>query len=258
MPRKPDRDKAKDFYIRRGPPEGALGRLAYGRGLGLRRAVLGLEGPRDRALGEINGKRVLDIGTGYGHELLELTLRGALAVGVDFALPRLSQIPRRAEEAGIELAAVAGDCHGLPLADRAFDVVYGNAVLAHLDRPRALDEIKRVLRPDGRLVLIEPLDRHPLLRPYRRVLIARKEVVSYLAYEELDSDHLGGGYELQPFGLTSVLLLPLAALGVDGALWRGLARILGHLDAFLFRRSLWARRAAWVCLALYHGSPRGG
>ncbi|MCK4592870.1 methyltransferase domain-containing protein [bacterium] len=257
MRRSPDRNKTKDFYIQKGLPDGALGRLACGRGLGLRRTVLGLERLRDRVLGEITGKKFLEIGTGYGQELIEFTLRGARAVGVDFALTRLAEVPRRADEAGIKAIVVAGDCHALPFPDHTFDIVYGNAILAHLDRKRALAEVKRVLIPYGRLVLIEPLDRHPLLKLYRRMLTTRKDVVSYLAYEELDADQMEGGYELHPIGLTSAILLPLAAVGVDGVFWRGLARILGHLDELLFRRSLRARKSAWVCLALYHGRGRG-
>ncbi|MCX7021427.1 MAG: hypothetical protein NTW26_03960 [bacterium] len=101
------------------------------------------------------------------------------------------------------------------------------------------------------MILIEPLDRHPLLKLYRRCLKNREGVVSYLDYTEMDADLLGGGYELHPFGLTSAVLLPLAALGIAGALWRGLARLLNHLDALLFAKSLWARRHAWVCLARY-------
>jgi SAM-dependent methyltransferase len=254
----PDRDRAKEFFGRERSPDGDLGRLAHGRGLGLRRAVLSLEVLRDRALGGIAGKRLLEIGAGYGEELIGFTRSGARAVGLDFALTRLAQIPGRAGEAGVAVAAVAGDCHRLPFPDRSFDVVYGNAVLAHLERGRALAEVRRVLRPGGRLILCEPLDRHPLLKLYRRCLRSREGVVAYLDYAELDSDHLGGGYELRPVGLTSAALLPLAALGVDGAPWRGLARLLNHLDTLLFAKSSWARRHAWVCLARYRGTGLDG
>jgi SAM-dependent methyltransferase len=251
--RPPDRDKTREFYVQEGPPDGVLGRLAHGRGLGLRRAVLGLEGLRDAMLGGITGKMLLELGAGYGGELVEFTLSGARAVGVDFALTRLLQIPRKAEEAATSVAVVAGDCHRLPFPDHSFDIVYGSAILAHLDRERAFAEAQRVLRPGGRLILVEPLDRHPLLRLYRRWLKTREDVVSYLDYAELDADRLGGGYELRPAGLTSASLLPLAAAGVDGAFWRGAARLLNRLDALLFTKSLWARRHAWVCLARYRG-----
>ncbi len=253
MHQNPDRDRTKDFYIQTGLPDGVLGQLAHGGGVGLRRAVLGLEWLRDRALGGITGMSLLELGSGYGQELIEFTLKGARAVGVDFAYNRLAQVPYRAKKAGIEVAAVTGDCHALPFLDHTFDVIYGNAILAHLDPKRALAEVRRVLKPDGRLVLIEPLDRHPILQTYRRLLKARKGIVTYPTYDELNTDHLGGGYELHPLGLISAILLPLAAAGVDGAFWRELAGILGHLDKFLFRRSLRARKSAWVCLGLYHG-----
>jgi len=251
--RTPDRDKAKEFFGRKRLPDGNLGRLAYGRGLALRRTILGLERLRDAMLDGIAGERLLEIGAGYGEDLIGFTFKGARAVGVDFALTRLSQIPRKAKEAGTAVAVVAADCHRLPFCGRSFDVVYGSAILIHLNHDRALNEVRRVLRPGGRMVLVEPLDRHPLLRLYRRCLAAREDVVSYLDYAELNADHLGGGYEIRPAALTSAALLPLAALGIDGVLWHGLARLLNHLDSLLFRRSLWARRHAWVCLARYQG-----
>ncbi|HDR06119.1 MAG TPA: class I SAM-dependent methyltransferase [Candidatus Coatesbacteria bacterium] len=257
MTQNPSRDRAKTFFTREEIPDGPLGRMASGRGLGLRRAVLDLERLRDAALGDFSGKRLLELGAGYGLELVQLALKGARAVGVDFSLTRLGRAPLLAESAGVSAAAVVGDCHDLPFRDGAFDVVYGNSILNHLNRPRSLNEIRRVLAPGGRLVVCEPLDRHPLLKPYRRRLKAREGVVSYLAYEELEADLLGGGYELQPLGLTSALLLPPAALGFDGPCWRGAARLLNRLDRFLFRKSAWAGRHAWVCLALYRGRALG-
>lgn len=59
------------------------------------------------------------------------------------------------------------DAHDLQFADGYFDVVFGNSILHHLDFCRALDEIRRVLKPDGRIVFFEPLGINPISKVVR-------------------------------------------------------------------------------------------
>lgn len=54
------------------------------------------------------------------------------------------------------------DAHELAFPNNSFDVVFGFGILHHLDYERALDEIKRVLRPGGRMIFNEPLDINPV------------------------------------------------------------------------------------------------
>lgn len=84
-------------------------------------------------------KHVLDLCCGQGALTAMLTPSGARAVGLDFSPEMLA------------LAAVAA---ALPFDDGSFDVVVCNFGMMHLpDRPKALDEIRRVLRPDGEFLM---------------------------------------------------------------------------------------------------------
>ena len=56
----------------------------------------------------------------------------------------------------------------LDFPDATFDLVIGYGILHHLDADVALSEIRRVLKPGGRVLLQEPLADHPLLRLFRR------------------------------------------------------------------------------------------
>lgn len=56
----------------------------------------------------------------------------------------------------------AMDAHKLDFPDATFDVVFGKAILHHLDYAVALDEIDRVLKPGGTMVFMEPLDLNPV------------------------------------------------------------------------------------------------
>ena len=95
--------------------------------------------------------RVLDLGCGNGlwtSVALTRTPRGAV-VAFDRSAGMLDAVAGSAPHA----LRTLGDGHALPFADASFDVVIAAWVLYHLDdKPRALAEIGRVLRPDGRLL----------------------------------------------------------------------------------------------------------
>jgi len=105
------------------------------------------------------GMRVLDVGCGRGEILRHCAGLGARACGVDYA-PVAARMARRsvsAEEDGQEeLGVYHADAKGLPFPDSSFDRVLMFDLVEHLhpwELDRALAEARRVLRPDGRLVI---------------------------------------------------------------------------------------------------------
>jgi SAM-dependent methyltransferase len=56
----------------------------------------------------------------------------------------------------------------LAYADHSFDLVFGSGILHHLDLGAALDEVSRVLKPDGQAAFFEPLGHNSLINLYRR------------------------------------------------------------------------------------------
>lgn len=119
------------------------------------------------------GERVLDIGCGRGLMLIGAARRldTGRAVGVD--LWRASDQSANTGAAAIGNARLAGvaervaivtaDMRALPMAEETFDVVVSNWAVHNLatrgDRQRALSEMARVLRPGGRLLLIDIANR---------------------------------------------------------------------------------------------------
>jgi len=102
--------------------------------------------------GQARGQ-VLEIGTGTGRTLTELPADPA-AVGVDISLGMLHQAGSRARDAGAVL--LAADAARLPLTDASMDTVISTLTLCAMPDPAAtLTETRRVLRPDGRLILLE-------------------------------------------------------------------------------------------------------
>jgi ubiquinone/menaquinone biosynthesis C-methylase UbiE len=110
--------------------------------------------------------RVLDLGCGVGHLLLWLGRHApARYHGLDLSLNSL----RTAHEAGLGALSLA-DAARLPYREAVFDAVVCNGAAHHLpDLAATLGEIRRVLRPGGRLVLHEPVD-SALTHAVRRTL----------------------------------------------------------------------------------------
>ena len=54
------------------------------------------------------------------------------------------------------------DAHKLQFEDESFDFVFGAAILHHLNMVTALNEIHRVLKPNGKILFVEPLDMNPV------------------------------------------------------------------------------------------------
>lgn len=102
------------------------------------------------------GPRILDVGVGTGLEL-PLFDAGANVVGVDLSEPMLRKAQERARKGG--LSQVAGlcvmDAMHLAFADATFDAVVSPYVITTVPDPEAtLDELLRVVRPGGEVVLV--------------------------------------------------------------------------------------------------------
>ncbi len=106
-------------------------------------------------------RRVLDLGTGPAVSAIVFAeaLPEARVTGVDLSEGMLRRaVPRVAlSRAKDRIQLVRADAHHLPFPDRIADAVAGHSFLYLLpDREQGLSEAKRVLKPGGRLVLLEP------------------------------------------------------------------------------------------------------
>jgi SAM-dependent methyltransferase len=104
-----------------------------------------------RALGQggARGEAILDVGCGVGQVVRALREEGFDARGIDVSAPNVA-------EAGGDFCSVY-DGHTIPFAEATFSAVGAFNVLEHVEDPLAfLDDMKRVLKPGGRMVVSSP------------------------------------------------------------------------------------------------------
>jgi ArsR family transcriptional regulator len=125
------------------------------------RALHVAEGSVESAILETIGNRqfdsLLDLGTGTGRLLELFAPLYARAIGVDASPAMLAVARANLDRAGLTNAQVRlGDIQHLPFGRNSFDVVTIHQVLHYLDEPeRAIAEAARVLRPGGRLLIVD-------------------------------------------------------------------------------------------------------
>jgi SAM-dependent methyltransferase len=101
------------------------------------------------------GRDVLELGGGMGTDLAQFAAAGARTTDYDLTIGHLSLARENFALRGLPGRFVRGDCEVLPFADNSFDLVYSNGVLHHTPGTvQAVKEIHRVLRPNGRAVVM--------------------------------------------------------------------------------------------------------
>ncbi|WP_017615450.1 methyltransferase domain-containing protein [Nocardiopsis salina] len=124
-----------------------------------------------------SGHRALDIGAGTGEDTVALAERvgpGGSATGVEPANGLRKEARRRAGDRHPGVEFVDGDTRTLPYGEGHFDVIRCERVLQHIANPEeAVREMVRVLRPGGRIVLIDTDWSTSTLHPGRPDLVRR-------------------------------------------------------------------------------------
>lgn len=110
--------------------------------------------------------RVLDVATGTGDVAFELMRQKSVAhvVGVDVSHGMIEQAKKKSQESSVEFAI--GDAQDLKYEDASFDVVTISFGIRNVENPdKAFAEFARVLKPGGRLLILEfSIPKNPLIR----------------------------------------------------------------------------------------------
>jgi ubiquinone/menaquinone biosynthesis C-methylase UbiE/uncharacterized protein YbaR (Trm112 family) len=106
-----------------------------------------------------NGERLLDIGCNWGRWSIAASKKGYRTIGLDPSLDAVLAARRVSRQLGVEPDFVVGDARFLPFLDNSFDTVFSYGVFQHFSKDNvrtSLDEVARVLKPDGNTLVQMP------------------------------------------------------------------------------------------------------
>lgn len=206
---------------------------------------LGLRGRAWAILGELKNekkKKVLDAGSGPGLYALHLAEKGHFVTGIDIDKEKVKLSTEIAKRMGSTAEFVAGDLCALPFPDNSFEVIVCSDVIEHIpDDRKALREMARVLRPEGKLVLTTTGN-----NPFTKNLIETFEHCK-AGYDEEDFRRL-----IEGTGLALVKVRPLFSI-LGKAAWLANRRLSKHkkLSALLFYPLFWLHLAEYAARVGY-------
>ncbi|MEI8138460.1 MAG: class I SAM-dependent methyltransferase [bacterium] len=121
-------------------------------------------------LGDLHGKRLLDVGCGLGEAGVYFATLGAQVTLTDLSAGMLRAAERLAVHHGVSVRIHQGAAETLkPQNDELFDIIYVGNAFHHIDITKTLDQLLPLLRPDGVLVSWDPMLYNPLIQLYRRL-----------------------------------------------------------------------------------------
>ena len=185
-------------------------------------------------LGDVRGKTVLEYGCGDGENTVVLADRGAHIIALDISAELLDVARKRLDVNGChDVDLLIGSAHTLPLPDESVDVIFGMAILHHLELDLAAREVWRVLKKGGRAIFEEPTRNSKVVAKLRALFPKRADVSPFerpLTSREMKEFAGPCEYRAKTFQLAFSSLASLVPR------WTGEAtRLSARADAYLLR-----------------------
>lgn len=120
-------------------------------------------------LGNVNGKKTLEIGCGCGEASVYFAKHGADVTATDLSPGMVELAKKVAAYHQVTINGVVCSADNLPFENGSFDIIYAANVMHHVDIEPTLKEVKRVLRDGGKFVCWDPIKYNPAINVYRKL-----------------------------------------------------------------------------------------
>ena len=189
-------------------------------------------------------KDVIEYGCGIGTYAFLLAKHGARVVGIDISEVAIKMAKLQAEKQGVKnIEFLEQDAEAMEFDDNSIDMIFGTSILHHLHLDKAMNEISRVLKIEGKAVFIEPLGHNPLINFYRKLTPQyRTEEEHPLTMKDLKFIKVFFNLTyFRFFHLFSLLAVPFR----NTKIFSSLLKIFDSVDAKLFKGLPFLRPMAW-------------
>ena len=124
-----------------------------------------------RMLGNVKGKKILDIGCGRGNLSFYLAQKGAHVVGIDLSKNFIDFCKNEMKRLNLEIDFRIMNAQIPDFEDGSFDLIVGSRIVHHLpDIELFFRECRRILKMKGHIIFIEPLKKNPIVNMNRKYL----------------------------------------------------------------------------------------
>jgi 2-polyprenyl-3-methyl-5-hydroxy-6-metoxy-1,4-benzoquinol methylase len=121
-------------------------------------------------MGELKGKRLLDVGSGLGESSVYFALQGALVTMTDISPGMVQTGHEIAKKYSVEVEGIVSSAEELDVPAESYDLVYIANTIHHVhDREVLFQKIHRALKPGGRFFSFDPIAYNPVINVYRRM-----------------------------------------------------------------------------------------
>jgi 2-polyprenyl-3-methyl-5-hydroxy-6-metoxy-1,4-benzoquinol methylase len=121
-------------------------------------------------MGELKGRRLLDVGSGLGESSVYFALQGARVTMADISPGMVQTGHEIAKKYGVEVEGIVSSAEELDVPAESYDLVYIANTIHHVqDRELLFQKIHRALKPGGRFFSFDPIAYNPVINVYRRM-----------------------------------------------------------------------------------------
>ncbi len=124
----------------------------------------------EKLLGNVKDRRVLVLGCGIDIAAIWFAQHQAYVDTMDLSPEAVAiQTAWITEQRLQHINVFVADAHHMPLAAHSYDIIYGNAILHHLDTPTIAGEVARLLAPGGIAIFRDVLQGNAIIRAFRKL-----------------------------------------------------------------------------------------
>ena len=191
---------------------------------------------------------VLDYGCGVG-PIIEKVLKfnPKKITGIDISDISISKAKEKFKNSKTKINLFVDNCESTKFNNNEFDLVYGLGILHHLNISKCIEEILRILKPNGSLLFIEPLGTNPFINLYRAITPKSRSKDEHPLVSK-DFDFIRSKFKsvsIKYYGFLTLIFFILYKSTNDSKIFKTLV----NLDQFLFKMSFF-RIFAWSVLII--------
>ncbi len=200
----------------------------------------------------LKGKMLLEIGPGKGHDVIQFAQSGAMVTAIDISKNSLESSKELAKKNGLlkKIKLIQMDAHDMKFRNNQFDVIFIKTTLMHLNYRKVINECKKVLKKDGILISIEPLNENVLIKLYRILFSKFKETKpKYLEYNDLIVISKNfRKYYIKVFYLFSFISLIFKN---NRTMYNQTSKMLKKIENFVLKIFPRVEKNAWLAVSIY-------